>query len=199
MIRYLIGIDEAGRGPLAGPVSVGAVMVPGDFDVLSAFPGVKDSKLLSPEKREEIYAEATRRERAGDIRFCVRFSAHTYIDEFGITKAVQSAVARGVRALAQRPDDVKVFLDGLLCAPLQYEQETIIHGDILVPIISLASVIAKVSRDRVMRRFARSFPQYGFEQHKGYGTKQHCVAIERFGTCPIHRMTYCTRFLKESI
>ena len=199
MHQFLIGIDEAGRGPLAGPVSVGAVIVPKGFDVRCEFPGVKDSKLLSSGQREEIYSEVIRREEKGDIKFCVRFSAHSYIDECGITQAVHRAVASGVHALAHRPQGVRVFLDGLLHAPREYEQETIIHGDALVPIISLASVIAKVRRDRLMRRFARSFPQYGFEQHKGYPTRQHCAAIARFGICAIHRLTYCTRFLAGSI
>ena len=196
MARLLVGVDEAGRGPLAGPVSVGAVIVSQRFDVMQAFPDVKDSKLLTAAKREEIYEEIRLRTEAGDIRFCVRFSKNSYIDAFGITKAVHRAIASGVRALAGRGEGVHVFLDGLLHAPLQYEQETIIHGDALVPIISLASVVAKVRRDRLMRRLARSFPNYGFEQHKGYATKQHYVAIERFGLCAIHRKTYC-RELRE--
>lgn len=191
MTKFLIGVDEAGRAPLAGPVSVGAVMVKEGFDVRKAFPGVKDSKLLSPQKREALYREALARSKAGEIRFCVRFSDHGYIDAFGITKAVRRAVERSVRALAPSPEGVHVFLDGLLHAPGEYEQETIIHGDALVPLISLASVLAKVRRDRLMLRLARKFPQYGFERHKGYGTKWHRSTLEKFGMSVVHRVTYC--------
>lgn len=194
-MRYLIGIDEAGRGPLAGPVSVGAVIVPEKFDVLRAFPDVRDSKVLSESVREAIYTELMARTKADDIRFCVRFSTHTYIDTFGISRAVQRAVWSGIRALAPEPRGVRILLDGLLHAPPSYEQETIIRGDALVPLISLASVVAKVRRDICMRGFAKHFPDYGFELHKGYGTEAHRAAIQEFGLCDIHRVTYCSRLL----
>ncbi len=189
-MQFLIGVDEAGRGPLAGPVSVGAVMVPEGFDVMKVFPTVKDSKLLTPKAREEIYEEACARSKAGELRFCVRFTGHATIDSLGITRAVRGAVARCVAALAPSPENIHVFLDGLLYAPSAYEQETIIHGDALVPIISLASVIAKVRRDRLMVRFSKKFSSYGFELHKGYGTRRHLDAIQAFGLCEIHRLTY---------
>ena len=192
--RFLIGVDEAGRAPLAGPVSVGAVIVPEGFDVQRAFPGVKDSKLLTPRKREEIYGEAAARSRAGELRFCVRFSEHAYIDDYGITRAVRRAVQRCVSALAPSPEGVRVYLDGLLYAPSKYEQETVVHGDALVPLISLASVVAKVRRDRLMAKFAARFPNYGFEVHKGYPTKFHREAIRRYGLCEIHRVTYSRKF-----
>lgn len=193
-MRYLIGVDEAGRGPLAGPVSVGAVMVPRKFDVLKAFPDVKDSKLLSPKKREEIYEEVVSRAKTGELRFCVRFADHVYIDAYGITRAVRQAVQKSVSALAPSSEGVEIFLDGLLHAPSKYHQETIIHGDALIPIISLASVVAKVRRDRLMMKFAEKFPKYGFETHKGYGTKAHRDAILRFGLCKIHRVSYSRKF-----
>src|SRR3989344_5980665 len=191
MMRYFIGVDEAGRGPPAGPGSVGAVMVPAGFDVLKTFPEVKDSKLLAPKKRDEIYEEVVVRAKAGELRFCVRFADHAYIDSYGITRAVRRAVQRSVSSLSVSPQGIKVFLDGLLYAPSKYEQETIIHGDALVPIISLASVVAKVRRDRLMRKFAEKFPKYGFDAHKGYGTTQHRAALKEFGLSEIHRMTYC--------
>ncbi len=192
--HFLIGIDEAGRGPLAGPVAVGAVIVAEGFDVLQAFPKVRDSKVLSEKVREEIYAQLEERAALGDVKFCVQFSSHTYIDEYGITKAVHTALTRGVFELAPQPSHVKVFLDGLLHAPKEYEQETIIRGDALVPLISLASVVAKVSRDRLMLQNAEMFPRYGFEQHKGYGTLAHRKAIQEFGLCDLHRRSFCRAF-----
>lgn len=193
-MRYLVGVDEAGRGPVAGPVSVGAVMVPKKFDVLKMFPDVKDSKLLSPKVRDEIYEEVVARSKRGELEFCVRFADHSYIDTYGITRAVRRAVQKSVLALAPSPEGVRIFLDGLLYAPSKYQQETIIHGDALIPIISLASVVAKVRRDRLMMKFAKKFPNYGFEQHKGYGTKVHRDAILRFGLCEIHRVSYSQKF-----
>ncbi len=193
-MKYLIGVDEAGRAPLAGPVSVAAVMVSESFDVKEMFPDVRDSKLLTEKKRDEIYEEMLERSAAGEVHYCVRFSAHTYIDKFGITRAVRRAVQRCVSALAPSSEDVRILLDGLLYAPSQYGQETIVHGDALVPIISLASVVAKVRRDRLMMKFARQFPNYGFDLHKGYPTKLHREAIRRFGLCEIHRVTYSQKF-----
>jgi len=194
-MHWVIGVDEAGRGPLAGPVAVGIVKAPANFDVLRAFPTVKDSKLLSQQKRHEIYKEALLRASAGEISFCVRFSSARHIDAFGITKSVSRAVASGVRALAPQPENTRVLLDGLLRAPGEYEQETIIHGDVLVPLISLASIVAKVRRDARMRRFALRFPEYGFENHKGYGTRMHRAVIRKFGLCTLHRSTFCKNLL----
>ena len=202
-MRWVIGVDEAGRGPLAGPVAVGAVMVPEDFDVLRTFPAVKDSKQLSPQKRSEIYKEVIVRAETGDIRFCVRFSNSKHIDTFGITRAVSRAIADSVRFLTGNDDEkslpspknVRILLDGLLRAPGEYEQETIIHGDVLVPLRSLASIVAKVRRDARMRRFALRFPEYGFENHKGYGTRMHRAAIRKFGLCTLHRSTFCKNLL----
>lgn len=191
-MKYVIGIDEAGRGPLAGPVAVGAVLVPEKFDILQAFREVKDSKLLTPKKREEIYEEVIARARGSEMRFCVCFAGHRTIDAYGITRALRRTVARSVVALAPSGEGIRVFLDGLLYAPSAYEQETIVHGDALVPVISLASVIAKVKRDRLMVRFSKKFPQYGFELHKGYGTKRHWTALKEYGLSEIHRVTYCT-------
>ena len=197
MQTFVIGVDEAGRAPLAGPVSVGLVRVPQRFNVLREFSGTKDSKQLSEAKREEIYEQLVKRTQAGDVDFCVRFSDHLYIDEHGITKAVRKAILSGIRALApldkasRQAPAVKIFLDGLLHAPSVYEQETVIRGDDLVPIISLASIAAKVERDRLMKRLAKKYPAYGFEQHKGYPTKMHYAAIGRHGLCEIHRRSYC--------
>jgi ribonuclease HII len=194
--EYLIGVDEAGRGPLAGPVAVGVVAVPMGFDVLREFSGVKDSKLLSRQKREAIFIEVERRASRGDLSFSVRFSDHSYIDRFGITRAVERAVASGVRELGS-PSHSTVMLDGLLRAPRSYTQRTVIGGDLRVPVIALASILAKVTRDRTMEQLAMFYPEYGFEQHKGYGTLEHRRAIRRHGLCAIHRKTFCASTLSK--
>ncbi len=188
--EFLIGVDEAGRGPLAGPVAVGIVAVPLGFDVLCEFPTVRDSKLLSGQKRELIFEQVKRRVAQGDLRVSVCLSTNLYIDRYGITRAVQKALWSGVRHLGA-PEVSVVLLDGLLRAPKEYTQRTIIKGDFKVPVIALASVMAKVTRDRLMERLSEFYPEYGFEQHKGYGTREHQLAIKRYGLTDIHRHTYC--------
>ena len=191
--KFLIGVDEAGRGPLAGPVAVGVVRARKNYDIAKHFPGVADSKLLTPEKRERIYKLLQKKAAAGELQFCVRFSGHVYIDRLGITKAVRRAVWSGVKALAPDALHTRVMLDGLLKAPPEYEQKTIIHGDALVPIISLASIAAKVERDRLMLRLAKKKPPWGVGSHKGYGTTQHLRALAQFGLCEAHRRSYLPR------
>ena len=188
--EYLIGVDEAGRGPLAGPVAVGGVAVPPGFDVLKEFPGVKDSKLLSGQKREVVFTEVERRVLLGDLRFCVQMSSSLYIDRFGITRATRKAAWSGIRKLGSA-DNSAVLPDGLLRAPNDYMQRTVVGGDLRVPVISLASIMAKVARDRLMERLSEHYPEYGFEQHKGYGTPSHLLAIKRHGLSDIHRSTFC--------
>lgn len=189
--KILIGVDEAGRAPLAGPVAIGVAAVPHGFDIRAAFPGVGDSKILTEKKREELYAIAIDLKKAGTINFCVRFMPHTMIDEIGITKAVKKGIISGVRSLAPDADDVHILLDGLLSAPSHYSQQTIIGGDASEPVISLASIVAKVSRDRLMCRLAKQYPAYGFELHKGYPTKKHRDIIAQIGISEVHRKTYC--------
>jgi ribonuclease HII len=169
---------------------VGVVLVPAGFDIKKAFPGINDSKQLTEAKREEIYKKALLRQKAGDIKLCARFSTALYIDTRGITKAVRRGVWSGVRSLAN-PKDSFVKLDGLLQAPPEYAQETIIKGDALEPVISLASIVAKVRRDRLMKKMAKLYTRYGFDVHKGYGTAKHLAAIRKFGLCNIHRKTFC--------
>jgi ribonuclease HII len=193
--HFLMGIDEAGRGPLAGPVAVGLVMVRSGFNIKKHFPGVADSKQLSEKKREEIYALLCARKKAGDVLFCVRFASNTHIDEHGITRAVRHSIYKGVRTLAPSPKGVRIMLDGLLHAPEEYKQKTIVHGDVTEPIISLASIAAKVERDRLMKKLAKKYPNYGLEVHKGYGTKKHREAIRRFGLSGIHRKSFCTKLI----
>ena len=186
----MLGVDEAGRGPLAGPVAVGVVAVPEGFDVEREFPGVADSKKLSEKKREKIFALLEARAAKGDTRFTVEFESAETIDREGISFAVRSAVARGVNILAPDSAIVRVQLDGALRAPPEYAQETIINGDELIPLISLASIAAKVERDRLMCSLAKEYPEYNFEKHKGYGTKAHYEALHKYGLCDIHRRSF---------
>ena len=189
-MRYLIGVDEAGRGPLAGPVAVGAVTVAEGFDVAVEFPGVADSKKLSEKKREALFDLLEARAAQGDVRFLVSLGSAADIDEKGIAVVIREAVAKNVRVLAPEASAVQVLLDGALHAPEEYEQETIIRGDASVPLISLASIAAKVTRDRLMVALAEAYPQYGFEKHKGYGTAAHLSALREHGLSAIHRTTF---------
>lgn len=189
-MRFLLGVDEAGRGPLAGPVSVGVVAVPEGFDVAKEFPGVADSKKLSEKKREKLFGMLEERVKKGDANFTVEFESAETIDEEGIAIAVRRALSRGVNALAPDAALVHIQLDGALKAPPEYSQETIINGDELIPIISLASIAAKVVRDRLMVRLAETYPEYGFEHHKGYGTKAHYDMLKKYGLCVIHRRSF---------
>ena len=189
-MRFMLGVDEAGRGPLAGPVAVGVVAVPEGFDVAREFPGVADSKKLSENKREEIFKMLKTRVAKGDARFTVEFENEKVIDEEGIATAVHRALWRGVNSLAPDSSLVHVLLDGSLKAPPEYSQETIINGDELVPLISLASIVAKVTRDRLMINLAKEYPEYSFEKHKGYGTALHYEMLKKHGLCDIHRRSF---------
>lgn len=188
--KYLVGIDEVGRGPLAGPVAVGVVKIPIDFD-WSLLLGVDDSKKLTPERRSEIFNQAKQLRHAGQLDFTVAQVGPSVIDERGIVHAIKLATNRCISRLELRPDQVTIRLDGSLYAPLEFKQATIIKGDTLYAEIGLASIMAKVTRDAYMNRIARRFSLYGFEGHKGYGTKAHREVIKRYGLSPIHRVSYC--------
>lgn len=190
MQSFVMGVDEAGRGPLAGPVAVGVVLAPVRFDISNHFPGVADSKVLTEKKREEIYELLVEESKKGSVRFCVRFASASQIDKMGLSKALRGALYNGVRALAPEAAGVRILLDGSLHAPEEYVQETIIRGDASEPIISLASIAAKVRRDRLMRAFAKKYPEYLFDIHKGYGTRKHYAAIAKHGLCDIHRKSW---------
>lgn len=189
-MAFSIGVDEAGRGPLAGPVAVGGVWVPREYPVALMFPGVADSKVLSPKKREHLFTLLQEKAREGDIRFHVALIDAKTIDAIGITAAVSRGVTEVVTSLSKATEDTCVYLDGLLRAPKEYGQETIVRGDATVPLISLASVAAKVTRDRVMEDYGREYPSYFFEKHKGYGTQLHQEAIKTHGMCPLHRRSF---------
>lgn len=189
-VRYLVGIDEAGRGPLAGPVAVGVARVAEGYDVLAAFPGLNDSKKLTERKRDALFEILQQEVAAGNVRVRVCLSSEKVIDEKGIAYAIRSALARGLEALLPNPSEGRVLLDGSLSAAKEYEQETIIGGDGKEPVIMLAALAAKVTRDRLMVKLAKEYPQYGFEGHKGYGTKAHMVSIRQFGISPVHRKSF---------
>ncbi len=189
--KYYVGIDEAGRGPLAGPVSVGVAKVPADFDWERELPGVNDSKKLTPQKRAVVFLEAKKLRHVGRIDFAVGMVGPSFIDKQGISPAIKLAMARAIKRLNLHPDEVSIRLDGSLSADPIFEQATIVKGDSLYPEIGLASICAKETRDAYMVRIARRYSRYGFEIHKGYGTKDHREAIANCGKCPIHRVSYC--------
>lgn len=192
-IKYIIGIDEAGRGPLAGSVAVGATCVSVDNKNFKKFSrGVRDSKKLSEKQREEWFVKMTFEKKLGKFDFSVAFASAKMIDTRGLSFAIRHALASALKKLNYPPEETLVLLDGGLHAPKEYlHQKTIIHGDDIEPIISLASISAKVIRDRKMRALAKKYPEYGFEKHKGYGTKAHYEAIERYGILDgIHRKSF---------
>lgn len=196
--RFLIGIDEAGRGPLAGPVSVGAVIIPRNFD-FAIVKGVRDSKQLTAIGREEWYARLRALRREGALDFAVSFSSATTIDRRGIVFAIRAALGRCLAKLDAAPEECEIRLDGSLHAPEVFiKQTTIIRGDESEPIISLASIAAKVERDRLMRRLAPKYPAYNFDVHKGYGTAAHRKKIVEVGFCDLHRTTFCSRIFLEA-
>jgi ribonuclease HII len=189
-MKWLIGVDEAGRGPLAGPVAVGMVKVPVDFD-WSLIIGVGDSKKIKESDRENIFAVAKELRYRNKLDFSVSQVGSSVIDERGITFAINLAIKRNIKKLGLSPSDCEIKLDGSLKAPVEFTQETIIKGDDKELVIGLASIVAKVTRDKYMVKAARQYFQYGLDVHKGYGTKSHREAIAKYGKSPIHRASYC--------
>ncbi len=189
-VKWIIGVDEAGRGPLAGPVSVGVVKVPVDFD-WGLVEGVGDSKKISEENREAIFLRAQELRHLGQLDFAVGMVGSSVIDNKGIVFAINTAMKRCIKRLDLDSAVCEFKLDGALRAPSHFTQETIIKGDDKEKVIGLASIVAKVTRDKYMKRISRQYFQYGFEVHKGYGTKQHRENIAKYGKSPIHRVSYC--------
>lgn len=179
--EYIAGIDEAGRGPLAGPVSAAAVILPSGFrhELLD------DSKKLTEKRREVIYQELIDRD---DVLWSLSYAETDEIEEINILKATHAAMARAAQGLAQTPDFC--LIDGLPVPGFPLRSEGIVKGDGKSLSIAAASIIAKVSRDRQMMVYAEQYPEYGFEKHKGYGTRQHMEALKKYGPCPIHRKTF---------
>ena len=194
-VRYIVGIDEAGRGPLAGPVALGVACVCLDDKTFKKFSlGVRDSKKLSEKQREEWFAKMMTEKTKGNFSFAVSFASAEIIDTRGLSFAIRRALANALKKLNCSPEETLILLDGGLHAPKEFlYQKTIIHGDDIEPIISLASISAKVLRDRKMIALAKKYPEYGFERHKGYGTKAHYEALEKYGILEgIHRKSFLT-------
>lgn len=181
------GIDEAGRGPLAGPVVAAAVILPDGIQL----PGVNDSKKITEKKREMLFDFV--KEHA--LAYGIGKASQTEIDEINILQATFVAMRRAVEAL-QIPADY-ALVDGNRIQGLPIPAETVIGGDGKVLSIAAASILAKVTRDRYMRDIAAQYPEYGFEKHKGYGTKAHYAAIEQYGICPLHRKTFLKKVLNH--
>lgn len=196
-MKWLIGIDEAGRGPLAGPVAVGVVAMPFDFN-WNLIEGVGDSKQIKEKDRERVFLRARELKRLGQINFAVCQVSAALIDKRGIVPAVAMGMKRALSRLGIKPKDSIVRLDGSLRAPEIYtDQVTIIGGDGLEPAIGLASIMAKVTRDRFMTKLARQpeLAAYGFAIHKGYGTSKHRALIKKYGLSAIHRRSFCKNCL----
>jgi len=180
MSRLICGVDEAGRGPLAGPVVAAAVILPPN----APLSGLNDSKKLSPLRRERLAAEI----RATALAWAVAEASTSEIDEWNILRATLRAMARAVAALPVTPDEVRV--DGNQAPALAVPVRTIIGGDALEPAIMAASILAKTHRDARLVALAARYPEYGFAQHKGYGTAAHLAALARLGPCPEHRRSF---------
>jgi len=187
--KYIAGVDEAGRGPLAGPVYAAAVILP-DGAELS---GINDSKKLTPKKREELFEKITQIA----VSYAIFSVDEKEIDEINILNATHKAMNGAVDSLIQKPD--YVIIDGNSIKGMEIAHETVVKGDAKSISIAAASILAKVARDRYIDKMGEVYPEYGFEKHKGYGTKEHTDAILKYGVCPIHRKTFLKKLLGENI
>jgi len=207
-VKYLIGIDEVGRGPLAGPVCVCSFIILKDNErrrsqiknrrltqmgtknfSMSVFSGVRDSKKLSAKKREEWFEKIKELKKEGIVNYKIAYVSNSEIDKIGISKSIQNAINKCLKNI--NPKTCRVLLDGGIKAPEKFlNQKTIIKGDEKEKVITLASIIAKVSRDKIMCDFAKKYPQYEFQKNKGYGTTEHIKKIKKYGPCKIHRKIY---------
>ncbi len=186
-VQLVCGIDEAGRGPLAGPVCAAAVILPAGLEI----EGLNDSKKLSEKRRDALYDVII--EKA--VAYGIAFADEKEIDEVNILQATFLAMRRAFEALSVRPE--MALVDGNRDPKLSVPVETIVGGDGKSASIAAASILAKVTRDRYMLQMAEQYPQYGFEVHKGYGTKRHYAALTEFGASPIHRQTFLKKFYEK--
>ncbi len=182
--QMICGIDEAGRGPLAGPVCAAAVILPANLEI----PGLDDSKKLSDKRRRELMPVI--KEKA--IAYGIGFASHEEIDEINILQATFLAMDRALAQLSVKPDFA--LIDGNREKDFGLPVKTVVKGDSLSANIAAASILAKVTRDDLMEQMAKEYPQYAFEVHKGYGTKAHYAALTEHGPSPIHRMTFLKKF-----
>ncbi|WP_462268948.1 ribonuclease HII [Desulfobacter sp.] len=178
--KLIAGVDEAGRGPLAGPVVSAAVILPENFDV----PGINDSKKLSPKKRAALFQVIQKHA----VAFGIGLADHEEIDQINILQASLRSMKRAVEALNVAPD--YLLIDGKFVIDCTIDQRSVIKGDMLSLSIAAASILAKVTRDRIMADCDLQYPEYGFSRHKGYPTKAHKEAILTHGPCPIHRKSF---------
>ena len=178
--RFIAGIDEAGRGPLAGPVIAAAVILPPDYE----YPGINDSKKLSPRQRERLYEVIER----DAVAIGIGVVEAPVIDAVNILQATLTAMKEAVLCLSPLPD--YLLIDGLNGISVAIPQETIVSGDGRSISVASASIVAKVSRDRIMVMYHRQFPQYNFLKNKGYGTQEHREAILKYGRCKLHRNSF---------
>ena len=185
--KFVCGVDEAGRGPLAGPVCAAAVILPADIEI----PGLNDSKKLTDKKRRELFPVIC--EKA--IAYGIAFADHKEIDDVNILQATYLAMERAIQKLEVKADFA--LIDGNRAKDFGIPAETIVGGDGRSASIAAASILAKVTRDDYMMEMAAIYPEYGFEIHKGYGTKAHYAALTEFGSCPIHRMSFLKKFYGE--
>lgn len=186
-IVTICGVDEAGRGPLAGPVCAAAVILPPYLEI----PGLTDSKKLSDKRRRELYPIIMQQA----VSYGIGLATHEEIDEINILQATFLAMERALEQLNVKPD--LALIDGNRQKDFLVPVETVVKGDSLSANIAAASVLAKVTRDDIMLAMAEEFPGYGFEVHKGYGTKAHYEALRQLGPSPIHRMTFLRKFYGE--
>ncbi len=187
-IHRIAGVDEAGRGPLAGPVTAAAVILPLDWlrdGLPGEFQGLNDSKQLSPVERDFFFAEITGNP---EIQWLVASLDAQRVDRINILRATHEAMRCALAGLQPQPQHI--LLDGLPAPLIDCPQTPIVQGDTLSYSIAAASVIAKVTRDRLMLQFDRLYPDYGFAEHKGYATPAHLEALQRLGPCPIHRRSF---------
>ena len=185
--QTICGVDEAGRGPLAGPVCAAAVILPPHLQI----PGLNDSKKLSDKRRRELFPEICKQA----LAYGIAFATEGEIDEINILQATFLAMERALSQLKVRPD--LVLIDGNRQKDFGLPVRTIVSGDALSASIAAASILAKVTRDRLMEELDGEYPQYGFAVHKGYGTKRHYEALREFGPSPIHRMSFLKKFYGE--
>lgn len=186
-LEFVAGVDEAGRGPLAGPVVAAAVILPKDCEILY----LNDSKKLTDKRRRLLFEEI--RDRA--ISFGIGIVSEKAIDEINILQATYLAMKEAVEQLAVRPDIL--LNDAVLIPGIEIKQVKIIKGDAKSISIAAASILAKVTRDDIMLNLAKEYPDYGFEKHKGYGTAAHYAALDRFGPTKIHRLSYLKNYFEN--
>ena len=185
--KLIAGVDEAGRGPLAGPVCAAACILPEDVYI----EGINDSKKLSEKKREELFEKI----KSVALAYNIEMVDEKVIDEVNILNATYIAMNRAVDGLDKKPD--YVLIDGNRISGMEIPHETVVKGDTKSISIAAASILAKVTRDRFITQMDEKYPEYNFKKHKGYGTKEHTEAILKYGPCPIHRKTFLKKLLGE--